>query len=194
MKNILGKIGLVISGLSSPFLIIPLFSLITISHHSPNIKSFLLFGSIFVGFTVMLPLAYILTAVKTGKISDIHVAIKEQRAMPFLLAIVGSILTLFAFYLLHAPTPLLAMTYALFVNGIIFALLTTYWKISIHSASFASSITIAGLLVSSNYFWLYPLIILIFWARLARKRHNIWQLLAATVLSPLITALVLALI
>jgi len=173
----------------SPYVVISVFSLITIYHHVVNWIEFANFAGILVVFSILAPLTYVFIAVRRKKITDIHVFLKNQRMTPFIVAIVGSIFTLICFYQYQAPTALIIMAWALIVNGTVFAILSHYWKVSMHTATFASSLTIASMLVSTNWLFLSPLILLIIWSRLARKKHTFSQLLSAAILSPLITVI-----
>lgn len=185
------KIAHLISGLTSPYVIIPIFSLVTIFHFANSFSQFFVWSILLIGLTVFAPLLYVLISVKQQKVTDLHVYLKEQRNTPFLIAIIGAIIVLFLYYYLHVPKALIAMVFALAVNGAVFALLSRYWKMSMHAATFASSLAIVSILVNGYWLILSPIIILIIWARLSRKRHTIFQLIAASVLSPIITAAIL---
>lgn len=191
MKKITDKIAFIVSAIFSPFLVISLFSLFTIKYYSPSLSLFLVLSLVFVGFSVIMPFIYIILAVKFGLLTDIHVALKGQRGVPFKVAIVGSLIILVTYYFMHVPEQLSTMALALVVNGVVFIFLTKYWKVSMHAASFASAVTIAGILIGSNVFWFYLLLIPIFWARMYRKKHTLWQLILAAVISSLLTASVL---
>lgn len=190
----MNKFSKIISGLTSPYLVITIFSLITIYHFSDSFYQFFAWAGILIILTVVSPLAYIFISIKQHKVTDLHVYLKEQRSIPFLIAIVGSILVLIIYYYLKVPKPLIAMIYAVIINGSAFAILSRYWKLSMHAATFASSLTIVSILVSSYWLILSPVIFLIIWARLSRKRHTLSQLITASILSPIITAITIVLL
>jgi len=191
MKKIADKLAFLVSAIFSPFLVIPLFSLFTIRYYSPSLSLFLLLSLIFVGFSVIMPFLYVILAVKFGLLTDIHVALKEQRKAPFEVAIVGSLIILVTYFVMHVPYELLVMSLALVINGLVFVILTKYLKASMHAASFASAVTIVGILISPIVFWCYLLLIPIFWARINRKKHTFLQLISAAIISSLLTASVL---
>jgi len=193
-KRIADQIAFLISAVTSPFLVIAVFSLYTIGYFSANFRSFVILSAVFIGLSVILPFLYVVCSVKLGKITDVHVALREQREAPFKVAIVGSLFVLIAFYFMHVPVELFAMAFALLVNGVIFIFLTKYWKVSMHAASLASAVTIAGLLASSNAFWLYFLLIPVAWARIYRGKHTIRQIILAAFASTAVTAAILLLI
>lgn len=142
-------------------------------------------------FSVIIPFAYVLFRVSAGKITDIHVAMREQRKGPFVVALLGSIAALVSLFLSRAPVQIIEMSVALLLNGSIFLILSRKWKLSIHSATFASAVTIAAIMADNRIFWLYILIIPIFWARMYRKKHTLLQLVAAAFLSAVTTAIIL---
>ena len=186
-------IAKIISAVTSPYLIIPIFSSLTIFHFSKNPQEFLLWLSILVIFVVMLPFGYVFILVWQKKITDFHVFLKEQRLVPFIVAIIGSIVLLMIYYLLKVPRELILMAIALTINGTVFGFASNYWKLSLHSATYTSSVLIFALLVNSFWIVLLLMLPLIFWARLVRGRHNIHQLIIAAIVSGAITTLIIEL-
>lgn len=194
MKSILDKLALFVSILASPFFVIPIFTLAIIKYYSSSLGQFFSLALTFILFDTLLPFVFILYEVGKGKISDIHIAARQQRTRPFLVSILGTFLLVITFFELNAPEKLIGLTYVLLANGIIFAIITQYWKISIHSAALSGAITLLMLLINLNFAWLFLTVPLVAWARMRRHRHNIWQTLTAAFATLIITTIILKLI
>ena len=176
------KLAKVISLLSSPFIVLPIFGIAIISAYSQLTTQFLLWNSTFLILILGVPLAYIWWGVNQGHFTDLHVALREQRFTPYLVATIAAVLLVIAFHFEHTPPALTALAWTLAVNGAVFALITLVWKISLHIAAWVGSTLIVAWLINPQSLWLLLLVPLIVWARLQRQRHNIWQTVGAGVL------------
>ena len=176
------KIAIIISGLSSPFVVLPIAGLIVIYPFSSDLLQFAKWGILYLILPIIIPILYILIGVKSGKISDVHVAVREQRGMPFFLAGVGAVLLFIVYLLLDAPIEIIALSLVMIICVVVFGLITSFWKISIHAASWVGVTVLLSMLVSSKYLWLFLFLPFVIWGRLARGRHNIYQILVAAVL------------
>jgi len=137
--------------------------------------------SVAVIFGLLLPVFVFIKLRKTNKITDSDTSIKEQRNIPYLL---NSLFCLFAI------PPILILDTALFfpVVWIIFFTATIilyyinkHWKISAHligSAIFAGALFY---LQNETIFYLFPLLVMISWARIKLGIHNILQVTAGAI-------------
>lgn len=191
MKDQLAKI---VSGLSSPFLMVGLFGLWSVADSVQSFHDFILYGGLCLLLVAGLPLIYIFISIKLGIITDIHVAIREQRSMPFVVATVGAVILSLLYRYLGAPNQLFAIAVSLVVSGIIFGLITQYWKISIHAAAYSGSVIIVGFIVDQKFLWLLVLLPIVIWARLVRKRHSPSQAVVASILNAICVYITLTLL
>ena len=176
--NMLAKI---ISTISSPFIIIPIFGLWVTSVYTDTINRFLALGISFIVFIVLLPFIYVYIGVKNRRFTDLHLAIREQREKPFLISILGAILLLVAYYFQNAPKEGTELATLILVNGIIFYLITRFWKISVHSAAFFGSTLVVSMFIDPMLVTLSTLVPFIVWARLKRDNHNFSQTISSIV-------------
>lgn len=175
----------VISGVTSPFIIIPIVAAIITATFYTRVDDFLYWYGIFL-IPVLLPLLYVLYGVKQGTITDLHVADREQRKVPFMLAVIGAVIMLFLYWWLDVFVMLQYMAVALLVSGIIFIVITRVWKISIHTATYTSSVLLMTYLLDPRFLWMLLALPIIIWARLQRKRHTLMQALAGVVVAVII--------
>ncbi|HUD20597.1 MAG TPA: hypothetical protein VMQ44_00840 [Candidatus Saccharimonadales bacterium] len=174
------KVAKIISGVFSPYVVIPIFGVLAIAALSWH-DHFILWSLLFLILTVATPVVYVLVSYKRGKISDIHVAVKEQREKPFIVSTLGAAVLFITYY--YFVPQLAHLAEALVLSGVVFALVTKYWKVSVHAAAFTGGVMIVSF-VWGNPNWLWPLLLLpvIIWARVVRERHNVAQSIAAAVL------------
>ena len=176
MKETVAKF---VSGICSPFLVVIFFGLWAIAESVKTRHDFALFGGLQLLLVVGLPLLYILTHIKLGRITDIHVAVREQRVMPFVVATLGAIVLFVSYIQLDAPRQLIGLAAALIVSGVVFGIITQFWKISIHAASYTGAVIIISFVTHFHWLWLLTILPVIIWARLERKRHSPMQAIAA---------------
>jgi hypothetical protein len=186
-KNWKDKAAFLISVLLSPFIIAPFFVFLVVSSYVTDRTDFMMYIGVMFLFSTVVPFFNVFLAVKRGKITDVHVAVREERTGPFIVGILSILAGTLVLQFLDAPREIIVLGWAMFINSLIFFGITLYWKISIHSSVLACILVSLMILVNKNFafgFLLYPLLI---WARIRRRRHNIYQGIIATVLAMLAT-------
>lgn len=164
-----------ISAITSPFIVIPILSMVVIGVYSATFFEALKWSVLFFAVGMLPTVLYIIHGVRTGHITDMHIRLRSQRTGPFVVAI-ASMATLTVMYnLLDAPQSLQSMVNTLIVTGVILGIITHYWKASIHAGTWVGGSIILADLVSTV--WLYLLLFTpaIIWARRYRGRHSFWQ-------------------
>jgi membrane-associated phospholipid phosphatase len=145
--------------------------------------TFLIFGTLIPGF-------YVLWLMETEKIRDIHMADLNERKVPFLITGISSVIGALLLMYLHAARPVIVIAVAYATNALAVALITQYWKISIHMAMLSSIITVTVIIFGPVWAWAYFLLILLGWSRVHRKKHTVLQVTAGAALAFLLTAMV----
>ncbi|MFA5926614.1 MAG: hypothetical protein WCT32_02005 [Patescibacteria group bacterium] len=191
MSVALDKLALIVSAITSPFLVVSFFCLLMVRRYSTTPEEMLLWGSTFIAISIIIPLAYIFREVRAGRISDMHIRIREQRIKPFLVSIGSTLMLLVIYYTLGVPRELLAMLAAILANGIIFLFITRYWKASIHLAALAGTITMTSLLVDQKITLIFVLLPIVAWARMRRNRHTLWQTAVGSLISLGVTFIII---
>ena len=80
------------------------------------------------------------------------------------------------------------MVYA--INAVVIAIVTQFWKISVHMTMLSSIATVVVILFGIKFWWLYLFLIPLAWARIHRHRHTIWQAVTGSLVAFVLTALV----
>ncbi|HEY0934822.1 MAG TPA: hypothetical protein VGD91_13895 [Trebonia sp.] len=142
----------------------------------------LAWGAVAALFAGVLPTLFINRGVRDGRWADRYVGAKRPRliVLAFILASVGAGLALLAG--LGAPEELTWYFGCLLVSVAVLAAITTVWKISIHCAVAAGSVTILALVLG---WWVTPaylLVALTGWSRIVLRDHTTAQVAAGSVL------------
>lgn len=136
------------------------------------------------GLLVMLgssivPIGWIGLQVRLGRITDIHVGLREQRKKVFVLCLASVAAVLAALLLGGAPARLVALTAAMLGTLVVTAAVTlgASWKISMHTAVAAGTVAMLAQLWAPA-----PTVIagaaavaLIGWSRIRLQDHTLWQ-------------------
>lgn len=191
VKKLLNCVAFGISGLFSPYIVVPIFIIPVVYKYAENINQFLPWMLTFSVFAVILPGFYILWLLEAKNISDIHMSNLNDRKVPLLVAAVSSVIGAFLLYFLHAARPIFVISVVYAVNSLFLALVTQKWKISMHTGTFASIVIIAVVIFGMQCAWLALLLIPLAWSRVYRKRHTFWQVTAGAVVASLLTLMTL---
>lgn len=176
-----------ISAVLSPYVAAAIFITIVIYKYAQDLNQFLPWMLTFFLFAIIIPGFYILWLLETKKIQDIHMAKLSERKIPFLIGAISAIIGAILLYYLPAARPVFIISVIYAINSIVIALITQFWKISVHTGTFASIATIAVIIFDVGYWWLYLFLIPLAWARIFRRRHTIWQTVAGAVLVSILT-------
>lgn len=169
-------VALTFSALLSPYLVIPMGTVGIVATQPSSRRQLVLWVALAVFFSTMVPALYVAWGVLTKRITDIHVAEREQRGAPFILAIASSALGALVLWLVGAPSQVWALGVVTACNGIVMLLITSRWKISIHVAVLSATVLMAITTIPEVNPWpLLVLIPLLMWARHSRGRHSLWQ-------------------
>jgi membrane-associated phospholipid phosphatase len=139
-------------------------------------------------FSTVLPLAYLVWLRAAGKVRTMDIERKANRIRPLAIGILSYLAGFIILLILKAPILAVGLMFCYVTNTLIVALITRYWKISIHA------IGISGPLValSFHFGWImvpfYALILVVGSARVILGRHTVLQVVAGAAFGLLATA------
>jgi hypothetical protein len=187
LRRAIPILAFAISAVSSPFVVTATTGAIIVWKLQPTWQQLGLWGGIVVVFSAAIPGLVVYTLWRTGRITDVHVAVREQRTIPFLSAIISGAVGVAMLHLVYAPRELVALGAGFLGNGAAMALISLRWKISVHVAVFTASVIALGLVVDRPLLALLVLLPAVLWARLYRGKHTLTQALVPIVLTAALT-------
>lgn len=138
-------------------------------------------------FVSLFPTLFVLFLAKKGRVSDPDLPRREERFVPYL-GIVGMYGMLFVLLVLFsAPRALLAITLCYILVTFVGAVISLFWKISLHLAGVAGPVTALVLLVHPLFALLYALLAPLGWARVFLRKHTVLQVVCGSLMSSAIT-------
>lgn len=134
-----------------------------------------------------LPTVFVLSLAKEGRVSDPDLPRREERFVPYL-SIVGMYGVLFVLlFVLSTPRELLAITLCYIVVTFVGAVISLFWKISLHLAGIAGPVTALVLLLHPAFGVLFGLLVPLGWARVFLGKHDLLQVISGSLMSSAIT-------
>jgi membrane-associated phospholipid phosphatase len=144
-------------------------------------------------FESLLPFLFILSRVRSGRITDHHIGDRRQRLVPLIVGL-GSVAVGFAVLTLaHARRELIAGVVAGFVGLLVAAVVNHFWKMSVHAAVAAGSVVICAEVFHGWPLFALPLVALVGWSRVRLKDHTVGQVLVGAVVGALVAGVTFAL-
>ncbi|WP_297980256.1 hypothetical protein [uncultured Methanobrevibacter sp.] len=183
---------------NAPIFCIPLFLIICISISSRGVPftasfsfdwmEFIACELISIIFTSILPMAIIIHWAKKQD-TDSDISNKEDRFIPLIVGTVSYFIGCILSVLLNLPHFLTVLLLCYTTNTFIVMLITTRWKISIHTTGIAGPIAAVTMIlgpVGALFGVLYPILI---WSRTTLKKHTMAQALAGGIFGLIFTIL-----
>jgi membrane-associated phospholipid phosphatase len=142
----------------------------------------LAWGAVAALFAGVLPMVFISRGVRRGRWDDRYVSDKRPRliVLAFIIASVAAGLALLIGF--GAPRELSGYIGCMLASVAVLAAITTVWKVSIHCAVAAGSVTILALLFGPLLVPAYLLVALTAWSRVTLKDHSTAQVIAGSLL------------
>ncbi len=137
-----------------------------------------------------IPLAYLLVGRKRGWVSDMELSRREERPRFILISLSGDVLALAALWLGSGPHLLRLIVLTYFCLAIVMFSISNFWKISMHMAGVGGFSTALVFVFGAPALWAFLSLLLVAWARLHRRKHNVPQLIAGALAGVLVTVLV----
>ncbi len=141
----------------------------------PHMYLYLLVVILFCSVT---PAVVVIVLKRMGKVSDYDISKRENRALPFLIGVVGYFLGAWTLYQLDAPPIIVGFMLCYAINTTLIFLITLTWKISVHVTSLGGPIAAMTYMFGLQSLWLLILMPPLAWARVHLKAHTPMQTIA----------------
>lgn len=135
----------------------------------------------------VLPALYMIVELMRGKISDWDMTKKEERRGLYIFTVFCHFfMMLFAYFL--GKIVLAKVLLVFWSLTLVFAIITYYWKISVHAGVNAAALAFFNHIWGwSNYWWLLLILLIVLWARVVIKKHSWAQVIAGSLLPIAVT-------
>jgi membrane-associated phospholipid phosphatase len=174
----------------APAPIVATLPLVVAWHTTSTVAAAMAWGVTASLFASVLPFAVILVGVRHGRLTDHHVGVRQQRALPMLMGTASVLIGLALLVALHAPRELVALVAAMMVGLSVSLLVTLWWKVSVHTAVAAGAAMVLVLVFGPALLVVWPLVGLIGWSRVQLGDHTPAQVLVGAVLGAGVAATV----
>ena len=129
------------------------------------------------------PIVVVLFLLYTKRIEELHMSNTRERMVPYVSAVFFAVVAYLVLRFMGGPAGLICLAIFNIIELSMLTVITTVWLISLHSAGITATVLITGLVF--GWVWailLFPLLILVCWARLFLKRHTSAQIFAGVAL------------
>jgi len=134
------------------------------------------------GLITMVPLIHIRWGVRTGRISDHDVSVREERFWPYMLQIATVGFTYALLRAFGAPRLVIGLVESVSTAMVAITGVTLYWKMSMHVAGAAGTVTVLTLVYGKRALPLVALVPAVAWSRNILDHHTPAQALAGAAL------------
>ena len=141
-----------------------------ISIDKPN---FIFFLSFF--FSTLLPIVNVLYLKSQGLITDIDASNRKERLLPIAFGALFFLIGFITLRKLNSPMIIQGIMFCNLINTILVWLITKYWKVSIHTLSIASAITIFWILGYKYVIMMFLMLALTTISRILTNSHTLSQ-------------------
>ncbi len=134
-------------------------------------------------FGFILPIAMFVLMRKKKMISDNDAMIKDQRTLPYLIAIIFYLVGLIILIFAEVSRISIAFWFCYITNTIITIIINKYWKISAHSMGASGAAAALFFTFGWSSFVAMIITLLVGWSRIELKCHTISQVIAGIILA-----------
>jgi len=171
---------------------LPFIFLVAFYQAQDQLKAFI-YACITLFFLSVGPLLYIIIGVRLGKLTDIDVSRRSQRAGPFIFGIVSVMIGWLVLTLTNGPRNLQTVMMITVFSGTIMMVITFWWKISMHASSLGGAATMLTVLYGAVMLPLFVLLVLVSWSRVVLRRHTVTQVIAGSLAGIVLSLVILKL-
>ncbi|MFN8374341.1 MAG: hypothetical protein U0694_15870 [Anaerolineae bacterium] len=168
----------IVSDVVSPPVVWGLLALALGARESASGEQTMFWAWVYVLLVCIVPVLFIAVRVKQGKITDIHMPLRKERFVPFLVTFILAACNVGILQLAQGSRTIQFVSLVTMVQVALMALITLVWQISVHMIGISGAVVVVALWFGALYGLLMsPLIVVVGMARLVLKRHTLRQVL-----------------
>lgn len=189
MANLL---AFIVSVIFSPFIAIPATVVATGFRYASDMEELMRWICGGFLFLLLIPSIFLFLQIHSGKATDPHVSVREQRIKPFLVGVLSSVLGIISLWFLDVGRPAISFALCYLVNAVAILLITVRWKVSVHASVFSACVVALAFSFGSYLLSLFLFLPVIGWARIHRGKHTPAQVAGGFIISSAISWAVLS--
>lgn len=185
--RVVDRVGLVraarlFSNVASPPVMFAALGLALALHTEPLWPG-LAWAALYGFFVSLTPILFVLYLLRVGRVAELHMSNRRERHLPYLVAVLASLLVLGAILLLEGPPLLFCLTLFNVLTLVVLGLINARWLISFHATAVMAMDTVAALVFGPAVgLALSPLVPLVVLVRLYLRRHTVGQIVGGLLL------------
>lgn len=137
-------------------------------------------------FYSVAPMAFVVRGARRGRWEGHWVRDRAHRTVPLLVCLLCALAGLAIMLVGGAPRELVALAWSMIVTLMACLLITRWWKISVHATVAAGAVAVLAFLYGPWLLVLALLVVLVCWSRVAVADHTVSQVVAGTLLGPVV--------
>lgn len=184
------QIASLTSNILNPFLVSLVVILLLSFKATSSMSDAIKWSLILIAVSILPLFTIIVYLVHSERLEGIFINVRRQRHKIYLLATLCTVVGFIILLYLGAPLVLVAVFVAGLSTILIFMGINLLWKISIHTAFAAASVTALTILYGSSGALTAMLVPPIAWARIELEHHSLAQAVAGALLAALIVVVV----
>jgi hypothetical protein len=188
--GVLDRIAVVVSEVLAPAVLVAVLLLVVGWHagETPGVSRW--WGLPGAVFAAVIPLGYVLHGVRKGRLTNHHIPERADRRIPLLFGTASLVAGLLLLLALGAPREVLALLTAGGLGLAVFALVTHWWKMSIHAGVASGTVAALTAVYGEVVLLGVPLVLLGCWARVRLTAHTPAQVVVGAAVGALIAGTV----
>ena len=143
------------------------------------------------GLSIGGPGLYLWLRVRSRRVEDFQIMLREQRLRPLLVSLGFSASALAVLLAAGGPRALVLALSVGVANGIVLTLITLGWKISFHTATLTGAVAVLWWCVGAGAAAVLALVVVVGWARLRLRRHTPAQVVAGALVAGAVSTVVI---
>ena len=184
------KLAQIISAVLNPFLVGLALILLLSFGATATVSEAVKWSALLAGISILPVFSTIIYLIRNDRVDGFFINIRSQRYIIYVIAGVCNVIGCGLLIYFKAPMVLTASYVAALASVVVFMGINFFWKISLHAAFAAASVTMLTVMYGSLGAITAVMIPPVGWSRIELKHHSVMQVVAGTVLSSAIVVIV----
>lgn len=176
------RLARLVSNIVSPPVMFAVLGLVLALHELPFWPA-VAWAAVYGFFVSLAPILFVLYMLHSGRILELHMSNTAERHLPYLVAVLTSLIALGLLYLFEGPSLLHCLALFNVLTLVILGVINARWLVSFHTtAAMAMATTVGAVFGAAAGAALLPVVAMIAAVRLYLRRHTVAQIIGGVVI------------